>query len=393
MTQLFRKKPIVLACIIISIAQFSMGLVFPSLPWIAKDFSITLDQAQLLVAVYLLGFGPSQFIYGPISDALGRKKILLIGLLIAMLGLSVIIIFSDSFQAMVLGRFLQGIGTGCCAVLARASTRDSYTGIQLPIALSYIAVAASVTPLLAPVIGGFINYYFGWAMVFISLIFYVAIAWIVLAMNFKETMLDKRKVPAVGEMITQYKQLLKSPYFINFSAISWLNFSLVITSLSLMPFVMQVRIGMTSDQYALWALIPAAGMLLGTLMSNKLRPKLGLHKTLKIAPILQLCAATWLILCPMQPLWLMSGLFIMVFGNGIALPCAQTMVMQPYRSRAGVAAALSGGGQMIISSLISMGLLAVGLSEIWQLGVVIAIFAMITYANINRGFNSEVPVY
>lgn len=156
---------------------------------------------------------------------------------------------------------------------------------------------------------------------------------------------------------------------------------------------MQIRIGMTSDQYALWALIPAAGMLLGALTSNKLRPRLGIHKTLKISPILQLCAATWLILCPMQPIWLMSGLFIMVFGNGLALPCAQTMVMNPYKSRAGVAAALSGGGQMIISSLISMGLLAIGLSEIWHLGIVIAVFALITYSNINRGFKSEVPVF
>ncbi len=58
-------KTILLACLIISVGQLSMGLVFPSLPWIAKDFDISLDQAQLLVSVYLLGFGPSQFIYVP----------------------------------------------------------------------------------------------------------------------------------------------------------------------------------------------------------------------------------------------------------------------------------------------------------------------------------------
>lgn len=67
-------RTILLACLIISVGQLSMGLVMPSLPWIAKDFSISLDQAQLLVSIYLLGFGPSQFIYGPVSDALGRKS-------------------------------------------------------------------------------------------------------------------------------------------------------------------------------------------------------------------------------------------------------------------------------------------------------------------------------
>ncbi|WP_038886730.1 MFS transporter, partial [Vibrio rotiferianus] len=124
MSRPFEFKTILLACLIISVGQLSMGLVFPSLPWIAKDFDISLDQAQLLVSVYLLGFGPSQFIYGPVSDALGRKKVLLAGLLIAMLGLLMIIFLSHTFTGMIAGRFLQGLGTGCCAVLARASTRD-----------------------------------------------------------------------------------------------------------------------------------------------------------------------------------------------------------------------------------------------------------------------------
>ena len=64
MSRRFDFKSILLACLVISIGQLSMGLVFPSLPWIAKDFDVSLEQAQLLVSVYLLGFGPSQFIYG-----------------------------------------------------------------------------------------------------------------------------------------------------------------------------------------------------------------------------------------------------------------------------------------------------------------------------------------
>ncbi|TOC59076.1 MFS transporter, partial [Vibrio parahaemolyticus] len=172
-------RTILLACLIISVGQLSMGLVMPSLPWIAKDFSVSLDQAQLLVSIYLLGFGPSQFIYGPMSDALGRKKVLLAGLLIAMSGLLMIIFWSHTFTGMVLGRFLQGLGTGCCAVLARASTRDQFSGNELPVAMSYIAMAASITPLIAPVIGGFINFHFGWSMVFISLLGYVSLAWII----------------------------------------------------------------------------------------------------------------------------------------------------------------------------------------------------------------------
>ena len=209
-----------------------------------------------------------RFIYGPVSDALGRKKVLLAGLLIAMLGLLMIIFLSHTFTGMVAGRFLQGLGTGCCAVLARASTRDRFNGPELPVALSYIAMAASITPLVAPVIGGFINAHFGWTMVFISLLGYVLLAWTVIVFRFQETITQTSALPSPKKMLLQYRDLLTSRYFMSFASIGWLNFSLMITTVSVMPFIMQNQIGMTSDQYAMWALIPAFGMICGTSICN-----------------------------------------------------------------------------------------------------------------------------
>ncbi|HHX8642313.1 TPA: multidrug effflux MFS transporter [Vibrio diabolicus] len=384
-------RTILLACLIISVGQLSMGLVMPSLPWIAKDFSISLDQAQLLVSIYLLGFGPSQFIYGPVSDALGRKKVLLTGLLIAMSGLLMIIYLSDTFTGMVMGRFLQGLGTGCCAVLARASTRDRFSGDELPVAMSYIAMAASITPLIAPVIGGFINFHFGWSMVFISLLGYVSLAWVVIAFKFTETIAKRSVIPSPRNMLFQYRDLVTSRYFMSFASISWLNFSLMITTVSVMPFIMQDQIGMTSDQYAMWALIPALGMLGGTTICNRVRPIIGNKRMLLCSPFLHLSAAIWLFFCPVEPLYLMLGQLLMILGNGIALPCAQAMVMQPYKKQAGAAAAMSGGGQMIVSSLVSLTLVQLGLSQAWHLSIVIVVFAAITLTNILRGFGAEQP--
>ncbi|HHF3150670.1 TPA: multidrug effflux MFS transporter [Vibrio diabolicus] len=384
-------RTILLACLIISVGQLSMGLVMPSLPWIAKDFSISLDQAQLLVSIYLLGFGPSQFIYGPVSDALGRKKVLLTGLLIAMSGLLMIIFLSDTFTGMVMGRFLQGLGTGCCAVLARASTRDRFSGDELPVAMSYIAMAASITPLIAPVIGGFINFHFGWSMVFISLLGYVSLAWVIIAFKFTETIAKRSVIPSPRNMLFQYRDLVTSRYFMSFASISWLNFSLMITTVSVMPFIMQDQIGMTSDQYAMWALIPALGMLGGTTICNRVRPIIGNKRMLLCSPFLHLSAAIWLFFCPVEPLYLMLGQLLMILGNGIALPCAQAMVMQPYKKQAGAAAAMSGGGQMIVSSLVSLTLVQLGLSQAWHLSIVIVVFAAITLTNIQRGFGAEQP--
>ena len=391
MSRPFAFKSILLACLIISVGQLSMGLVFPSLPWIAKDFSISLEQAQLLVSIYLLGFGPSQFIYGPISDALGRKKVLVSGLLIAMLGLLMIIFFGHSFSGMVAGRFLQGLGTGCCAVLARASTRDRFNGADLPIAMSYIAMAASITPLFAPVIGGFINFHFGWSVVFTSLLGYVFVAWIIIAFRFKETVVQRSAIPSLTTVVLQYRQLLSSRYFMSFASIGWLNFSLMITTVSMMPFIMQNQIGMASDEYALWALIPALGMLVGTSICNRVRPIIGSKKMLLCTPVLHLGSAVWFFFCPVEPLYLMIGQLLMILGNGIALPCAQAMVMQPFKRHAGAAAAMSGGGQMVVSSMVSMFLVQLGLSEAWHFSLVIVLFSVVTLGNIVRGFDSPEP--
>ncbi|MGR5068328.1 MULTISPECIES: multidrug effflux MFS transporter [Vibrio] len=384
-------KTILLACLIISVGQLSMGLVFPSLPWIAKDFDISLDQAQLLVSIYLLGFGPSQFIYGPVSDALGRKKVLLTGLLIAMSGLLMIIFYSHSFTGMVMGRFLQGLGTGCCAVLARASTRDRFSGSELPVAMSYIAMAASITPLIAPVLGGFINFHFGWSMVFISLLGYVSFAWAIIALRFQETIAHPTPIPSPKKMLLQYRDLLTSRYFMSFASIGWLNFSLMITTVSVMPFIMQNQIGMTSDEYAMWALIPAFGMICGTSLCNRIRPMIGSKRTLLMTPALHISSALWLFFCPVEPVYLMLGQLLMILGNSIALPCAQAMVMQPYKKQAGAAAAMSGGGQMVVSSIVSMTLMQLGLSQAWHLSLVIMAFSVITLTNILRGFGTEQP--
>ncbi|MDR9828077.1 multidrug effflux MFS transporter [Vibrio sp. FNV 38] len=385
-------RVLALAVLIISIGQLSMGLVFPSLPWIAKDFSVSIDEAQLLVSVYLLGFGPSQFIYGPVSDALGRKKVLLFGLAVALIGLMSIVFFHQSFEALVLGRLLQGLGTGCCAVLARATIRDSHNGDHLAKALGYIAMAASITPLFAPVIGGFINHHFGWIMVFVSLFVYVLTAWFLLLGLFDETRPQRSKVPSPKAMFLQYRSLLKSKYFVSFAMITWLNFSLMITTISIMPFIMQNQIGMDSDEYALWALIPAIGMLIGTSLCNRLRPQIGTQKMLYWSPVLHLSAAIWFMLCPLEPMFVMFGQLLMILGNGIALPCAQMMLLQPYKKQAGAAAAMAGGGQMVISALVSMVLTRLGLQFTWQLAIVITIFALISLVNITRGFRSQPDV-
>ncbi|MFA0442326.1 MFS transporter [Vibrio sp. 10N.286.49.C2] len=386
MSQPFNWKALFLACFIVSIGQFSVGLVFPSLPWIARDFAISADDTQLLISIYLLGFGPSQFFYGPISDALGRKPILIIGLSLALLGLTVVILGSNHFNMLLLGRFIQGLGAGCCAVLARASIRDSFNKDELPQALSWLAIVASFTPIVAPVFGGVINHHWGWLAVFVTLFSYIALVLFLLLFLFKETLVAKSSMPSMTQAINGYKSLLASRYFCSFAAVGWLNFSLVIISISVMPFIMQEQIGMTSEQYAAWALIPAFGLLTGGFICNRIRPRIGTEKMAFVSPLIHLISGCWLLVAPLHPLAMMAGQFLMAMGNGIALPCSQSKLLAPFGKQAGSVAALSGGLQMIIASLLSMLLMNLGLQFPWQLGIIIALFGIGSFTCFKIGF-------
>src|SRR3989338_7703363 len=118
---------IFLAFIILSIAQFSIGLYIPSLPSIARDLNTTASQAQLCVNLYLLFYGFSQLFYGPLSDRFGRKPILLVGLVIFIIG-SLFVVVERNIQVLLLGCVVQGLGSGSISVLIRAIIRDLYEG-------------------------------------------------------------------------------------------------------------------------------------------------------------------------------------------------------------------------------------------------------------------------
>lgn len=385
----FNWKPLLLACLIVSIGQLSLGLIFPSLPWIAQDLGISSEQAQLLVSGYLLGFGPSQLIYGPMSDVFGRRPVLLSGLLIALFGLTLAVTHADSFDWLLAGRFVQGLGAGSVAVLARATIRDSYLSNHLVKAMTWVAIVAAFTPIVAPVIGGIVNHYSGWLAVFILLLAYITLIWLVLLLTFKETLNTSSKPQSVGKLVSSYFSLMQERHFLTFAGLGWVNFSLVVISISLMPFIMQVQIGMSSDEYALWATIPAFGLLSGGLVCQCLRPALGTQKILQLAPVLHFLAGTVLILAPIEPVWMSTGHFLLAMANGMAFPCAQSLLLVPYGDKAGTVSALSGACQMVFASLISSALLKLGISQAWHLGGVMLMAAGVGLVLVYHGSRSE----
>lgn len=368
---------LIFACLIVSIGQLSVGLLFPVLPAISQSLAEDPNRVQWLISAYLFAFGPVQLLYGPLSDAKGRRPVLIAGLALAILGVGLCLVPNASFEWLLVGRLLQGLGAGCGAVVSRAMLRDSFAGPALRNALSYVAMAAAFTPIVAPAIGGFIGYHFGWYSVFVAMLIYLLTLWLLLFVSFEETHQGIRQPMTLSVIIINYRHLLGLRHFLGHGGMLWGQFSLMMVSISVMPYIMQQQIGMTMAQYGTWALIPALGLLLGGVINNRIQHYVPAEQVLRFSPYLQLAAGVWLLLAPLQPAWMIAGIFIQALGNGMAFPNAMSRLLEPYRDLAGAAAALSGALQMLSAALLTAALVSLGVSTAFSLSICILLGALV----------------
>ncbi|AEY00662.1 major facilitator transporter [Oceanimonas sp. GK1] len=366
----------VLACLIVSMGQLSLGLVFPILPGISQALAEDPERVQWLISAYLLAFGPVQLLYGPLSDARGRRPVLLGGLALALAGVGLCLLPDVSFEGLLAGRLLQGLGAGCGAVVSRAMLRDSFDGGALRNALSYMAMAASITPVLAPALGGMLGDHFGWQSVFAAMMLYLGGLWLVLLARFRETHQGPRLSLHPGRILNSYRALLGQRHFLGHGGMLWGQFALMMTSVSVLPYVMQQQIGMSATEYGRWALLPALGLLLGGIINNRIQFWVRAEQVLRASPFIQLVAGLWIMLMPLEPWLMVAGVFIQALGNGMAFPNAMSRLLEPYRDLAGSAAALSGAMQMLCASLLTVVLAHAGVDTAFSLGWCVVLGAL-----------------
>jgi MFS transporter, DHA1 family, multidrug resistance protein len=147
------------------VSPFSLDTFYPSFPAISQEFSLTTWQIQQSITVYMLPFALMTLVQGPLSDALGRRPVVLVGLLIYSLA-SIACVFAPSFAFLLAFRAVQGMSAGVGMSVGRAIIRDLHEGPQAQKLMATISMIFSIAPAIAPVLGGWIHVWFGWRFVF-----------------------------------------------------------------------------------------------------------------------------------------------------------------------------------------------------------------------------------
>ncbi|PMG98175.1 multidrug effflux MFS transporter [Vibrio lentus] len=365
----FKKTPLLLAMMIIATGQVGVSIYLPSLPLIASDLSVTQVDVQLLVTLFLVGFGLSQLFYGPMSDAVGRRPIFLLGQGVYLIGTIVCFTFSDNMTALEVGRLLQGLGAGSASVLGRSVLRDSYDGPQLTKALSYISITASIMPIIAPVFGGWISFHLGWQAVFLFVLLYLLAIFILGYFVLPETLPYGKSRFEVSQVVKNYGRLLTNRQVISSASYNWMSYMASLVSLSLFPFLMQEQLGLTAAEYGSLMIVPSAGLLIGSVALNLLNRRFSTPQLMSLAILIVLASGTWLLTHELSIFNLVWAFTWLAIAQGISFPLSISMLLEPHKKQAGAVSALSGSIQMCLAGLLGGYLVESWVTTHLQLGV------------------------
>ncbi|MCH4460117.1 multidrug effflux MFS transporter [Staphylococcus haemolyticus] len=228
-----------------AIGALSIDMFLPGLPELKNDFNTTTANAQLTLSLFMIGLGLGNLFVGPISDSIGRKKPLVISMIIFALA-SLGIVFVENIWIMVFLRFIQGFTGGAGAVISRAIASDMYRGNELTKFLALLMLVNGVAPVIAPALGGLILSFAVWRMVFVILTLFGVL--MVLGSLFKvpeSLSIENRDSSGVNVIFSNFKSLLTTPRFVLPMLIQGVTFIMLFSYISASPFLVQKIYGVS----------------------------------------------------------------------------------------------------------------------------------------------------
>ena len=360
-----------------ALGPLSMDMYLPSLPDIARSLQAPVLNVQLTISSYLFGFAVGQIFYGPVSDRLGRKPVLLVALVLYAAA-TVACASAQSVHELIAARFIQALGGAGSIVLARAVVRDIYSGARAGRELSLMGSITAFAPIVAPMIGGVLQTVFGWRAIFVLLVLFAGVsgaaAALLLPETLKESPAGRFSFAGMGEL---YRSVLVHRGFLANLGILTTTFVGLFAWVSGAPIVMQGSVyGLSPLVFGVTFAIGAAGYMVGAYISARIVIRLGLDRTMGIGcatlAIGGLIMAAVVALGLTNVLWFVGAMTIYLAGLGFALPTAMAGALTPFPDRAGTASSLMGFAQQS-SAAIAAGCIGLYLGHsAWPVAAVVS---------------------
>ncbi len=349
-----------------TIGPFSIDTYMPSFPAMARTFDATNLELQQTLSAYLLPFAGMMLFHGALTDSFGRRPVILVGLLL-FTGASIGCAMAQSLPQLLLFRALQGMCAGTGIVAGRAMIRDIYSGHQAQRVMSMVTMIFGLAPAIAPVLGGWLEVWFGWRSIFFFLALFASALFIACHLRLAESLpLAQRQPFAARPLLLNYLKLFGSLRFGLLSSAIALNFAGFFLYIASAPAVIYNLLRLNENQFA-WLFVPGiAGVVIGAFLSGKIVGRISPQRTVRYGYTVMFTAAAFNVVYhsvypPALP-WTVMPVMIYAIGMALTMPSVTLLALDLFPANRGLGASLQSAQQSFFSGL-AAGLLSPYLSE------------------------------
>ena len=347
------QAPLWLLALITFSGTLAMHMFVPALPAAAQDLGASMPLMQMTISLYVLGLAFGQLAYGPLSDAFGRRPVLMVGLVLYTLaGLAAA--FAPDAPSLVAARLVQALG-GCAGlVLGRAMVRDAGAGEDAVRRMALLTLMMLVGPGLAPMLGGLLSATLGWRSIFLLLAAMGAVGMACAWWLLPETGRGGGTLSLSG-LGREYRALLGSRTFLGLAIGGGCATTSLYAFVAAAPFIFVEELHVPVHEVGIYLGLLILGMAAGNLQTARLVRRFGVAQAMLAANLLSVVAAfgfLGLVLAGRLAVWPMVGLMMLfTLGIGLASPAALTRAVSVNPKVIGSAAGLYGFAQMGIGAI------------------------------------------
>jgi len=319
---------------------FITDLYLPALPGMGEYFHTSASMVQLTLTTSMIGLGLGQLFIGPISDKYGRIRPLMVSLAIYIAS-TLLIVFTQDIEGMIVLRAIQGLSSAGSVVLSRAIAADLYQGEELSRFFALLMSVNGIAPIVSPVFGALLLQFTNWRGIFVVLVL-IGVVLMAFCLRLEETHPPhKRMTGSLLSIFTVLGKILTNRTFMNFAGIQALIMGVLFAYIASSSFIFQTAYGVGKFAYGLCFGLNGAALVAGAALARKMRVQRALRYGIGGFAAAAVLVALFLI--AHAPLWLLeTGLFLLLFCMGGVNPGLSALAMSSERQYAGSASAFLG---------------------------------------------------
>ena len=376
-------KFIAIMALLMSLVALSIDGILPALAVIGTDLGVTDTQKhQLLITMIFLGLGFGQLIFGPLSDSYGRKPIIYVGFLVFAIA-SIVCVNTNSYEVLIAGRILQGIGLASPRTLSIAMIRDSYEGDYMAKVMSFIVMIFILIPIIAPTLGQYLMLTYNWQTIFNV---QLGLGILVLFWFWKrqpETLAVSKRIPfRTATLSSGFIEFFKHKQAVAFTLISGFITGSFMVYLSTTQHIFEIQYDLGEDFPLIFASL-AIGVGFATYLNGVYVVRIGM-KRIALVSLAAYCLSALLYVVLFfnvsnPPLWVLLTFFVIQFiAVGFLFGNLRALAMQPIGHIAGVGAAINGFISTVMGVLIASGIGAYVTTTAWPLFLGFSVCGMVS---------------